>query len=1124
MKNLITKKLIFLLLMGVFYLNINAQPIFVENFEYPSGSLLVSNGWTAHSGIGTNSISVAEGLTFTGYSSSGIGGSAAVVNNGEDVHRTFTEVTEGSVYVAFVIKTEPTNFSGYFIHLGQSIISTTFFTRVWINATGDGLGIGSTAPTTFTPITPGTNTLVVAKLDIATKISSLYVFNTFPTSEPSQPNLTFAETATFANVGSVALRQFNASQRVIVDGIRIATNWNDALGSTATPDDPVITVAPSVLSGFTYVVGEGPSPEQSFTISGTDLEGNISVVPPTNFEISLGTGASFVATNPLNLIQASGSVPPTPIYVRLKAGLNSGNYSNEMITASSLNAVNKTVVCNGSVTMPISGNIITQWHYNGPSAEEVPGGSNSPLPSLGEGSAGLTGGTTATFASGTASGGSSDPVTTSPPNFAWNSTTYPAQGESPKTAGVYFLISTLGFENISFTFDQRLSNTAANTWMVQYTLDAMATNPVWVDAQLFTFEPQPTGTGDTWFNLRNVDFSAITGLSNNPNAGFRVVSDFDPVAGQYVAARSTSSYGGGTSRFDMVTIEGEAITGTTATKLAVISVNGGVTPNINQPFSLTVQAQDVNGISAGVTANTTITLTKASGTGVLSGTLTGVLQTGEHTFTFNNLLYNTAESGVSITASATSGMTLTPATSSLFEVGSPANQLAFVSVPAGGQVGSTLSTFTVEARRPDNSVDVNYTGQITISKASGPGALIGTLMKSALNGVASFNDISFDQAGNYTLNANATGLTPALSSVITISSAPTITAEIVPQFIQGVAPSNNTRLPYAYWISLGNLIPNSTYRYINQVVSSTDGPTTNGAGNVIFVNANGDFARTTSPSFTDPLAYGTFTTSASGTFSGWFMTEATGNVRFTPGNDVYFRIRLNDGNDGTLPVNWLTTTNSARVIDFGDNFLPNEGTAIRATSGDDPKSMVMLYDNSAGSGRPIYATSIENTGIDFSVITSYAPFYSNLVSGVPGSWGGIIPNLNSLGIRLIKIQHPFTGISKQYQSADGVWGTVDTRNPDGGIDNVLVLDLILIGIEASETPIGKVDIDKFTLNLELIQSGQTKLEVFNLLGQPVISSFIYGSSHIIPHQLKAGTYILRLSNDKGNLIHKFIVR
>jgi hypothetical protein len=1124
MKNLITKKLIFLLLMGVFYLTTNAQPIFVENFEYPTGSLLVNNGWTAHSGAGTNSTTVTDGLSFTGYSSSGIGGAAAVINNGEDVHRTFPEVTEGTVYVAFVIKTESTNFSGYFLHLGQTVISTTFFTRVWVNATGDGIGIGSTAPTTFTPISPGTPTLIVAKLDISSKISSLYTFNSFPTAEPSQPNLTFSETATFANVGSVALRQFNAAQRIIVDGIRIATSWNDALGSSTSPDDPEITITPTVLSGFTYVVGEGPSAEQNFTVSGSNLDGNISLVPPSNYEISVGTGASFVAANPLIINQTSGNVPSTPVYVRLKAGLSSGNYANEIITASSLNAVNKNVVCNGNVTMPVSGNIITQWNFNGPSADEIPGGTTSPLPSVGVGTADLTGGTTATYASGVASGGSSDPVITSPPNFAWNTTTYPAQGESPKTAGAHFLVNTTGFENIIFRFDQRLSNTAANTWMVQYTLNATATSPVWVDAQLFTFEPQPTGTGDTWFNLRNVDFSSVTGLSNNPNAGFRVVSDFDPVAGQYVAARSTSSYAGGTNRFDMVTIEGEPLSGTTATKLAITSVNGGVTPNINQPFSLTVQAQDENGISTGVTANTTVTLTKATGTGVLSGTLTGIIQSGEHTYTFSNLLYNVAESGVSITATATSGMTLLPATSSLFVVGSPATQLAFVSVPAGGQVGAILPAFSVEARRPDNTVDVNYAGQITLSKASGPGALTGTLTKNAINGVAFFNDISFDQAGNYTLNANASGLASALSSEITISSAPTITSEIVPQFIQGVAPSNNTRLPYAYWVSIGNLIPNKTYRYINQVVSSTDSPTTNGAGNVIFVNASGDFTRSTSPSFTDPLAYGTFTTSANGTFAGWFMTEATGNARFTPGNDVYFRIRLNDGNDGTTPVNWLTTTNSARVIDFGDNFLPNEGTAIRATSGDNPKSMVILYDNTAGTGNPIYATSVENTGIDFSVITSYAPFYSNFVSGVPGSWGGIIPNLNNQGIRLIKVQNPFTGSSKQYQSADGVWGTVDTRNPDGGLDNVLVLDLILIGIEEPTAIIGKIEIDNRFINLELMNDGQTKLEIYNVIGQPVISKEIYGSNHKIDHQLKAGTYIIRLSNDKGSLTRKFFVR
>ncbi|HMM12493.1 MAG TPA: T9SS type A sorting domain-containing protein [Bacteroidales bacterium] len=206
-------------------------------------------------------------------------------------------------------------------------------------------------------------------------------------------------------------------------------------------------------------------------------------------------------------------------------------------------------------------NIVVRWNFNGPAADQVPGGADNPLPEVGTGIASLIGGTTATFASGVASGGSSDPVTTSPPNYGWNTTTYPAQGANPKTAGVQFRVSTVGFDNIQFMFDQRLSNTAANTWVVQYTTNIAATPPVWVDAQTFTFEPQPTGTGDVWYNQRTVNLSGVQALANNPNVAFRIVSDFDPTSGNYLAARSTSTYGtSGTSRFDMVTVMGSPAT------------------------------------------------------------------------------------------------------------------------------------------------------------------------------------------------------------------------------------------------------------------------------------------------------------------------------------------------------------------------------------------------------------------------------------------------------------------------------------------------------------------------------------------------------------------------------------
>jgi hypothetical protein len=218
------------------------------------------------------------------------------------------------------------------------------------------------------------------------------------------------------------------------------------------------------------------------------------------------------------------------------------------------------------------GDLIAQWNFNS-NPPDVPAntGTGTTVPSLGTGTASLLGGVTATFASGDASGGSTDPLVGD--DSGWNTTAYPALGTGNKTAGVQFSVSTVGFEDIMFMFDQRLSNSSNNTWRVQYSTDGIAFN----DSTLFTFVPQLTGTGDVWYNARSVDLSAIPGLDNNPNAAFRVVSEFDPVVGNYTSSRAapSSTYAvTGTSRFDMVTISGTPIAIPEPTSLALVGLAG----------------------------------------------------------------------------------------------------------------------------------------------------------------------------------------------------------------------------------------------------------------------------------------------------------------------------------------------------------------------------------------------------------------------------------------------------------------------------------------------------------------------------------------------------------------------
>jgi hypothetical protein len=144
--------------------------------------------------------------------------------------------------------------------------------------------------------------------------------------------------------------------------IRI-TLLNNATGERWTIDDvkligtlastPTITLTPSTLTGFGYTIGSGPSAEQNFTASGTNLTANISIVPPADYEISTGTAGSFSATNPITLTQTGGSVATTTINVRLKAGLGVNTYNSENIVASSTGATDQNVACSGSVYQQI---------------------------------------------------------------------------------------------------------------------------------------------------------------------------------------------------------------------------------------------------------------------------------------------------------------------------------------------------------------------------------------------------------------------------------------------------------------------------------------------------------------------------------------------------------------------------------------------------------------------------------------------------------------------------------------------------------------------------------------------------------------------------------------------------
>lgn len=116
------------------------------------------------------------------------------------------------------------------------------------------------------------------------------------------------------------------------------------------------------LSGLNYEYNFGPSSEDTFTVSGTNLStNNIVLTAPANFEISISSDSGWNST--ITLMQSGGVVASTIIYARLKSGLNIGSYS-ENVVVTSTDAVSKTVVLSGNVAPSIGSIIISEIMKN----------------------------------------------------------------------------------------------------------------------------------------------------------------------------------------------------------------------------------------------------------------------------------------------------------------------------------------------------------------------------------------------------------------------------------------------------------------------------------------------------------------------------------------------------------------------------------------------------------------------------------------------------------------------------------------------------------------------------------------------------------------------------------------
>lgn len=117
---------------------------------------------------------------------------------------------------------------------------------------------------------------------------------------------------------------------------------------------PALSAAPGTLSGFDYNVGNGPSAALSYLLNAANLEpaeGDIQIEAPDGFELSPSSDGSF--TESLTIPYEERGLTDLPVYVRLKAGLAAGSYSNQTIVHTIGDSeLSTTVTVSGSVLDP----------------------------------------------------------------------------------------------------------------------------------------------------------------------------------------------------------------------------------------------------------------------------------------------------------------------------------------------------------------------------------------------------------------------------------------------------------------------------------------------------------------------------------------------------------------------------------------------------------------------------------------------------------------------------------------------------------------------------------------------------------------------------------------------------
>jgi hypothetical protein len=251
-------------------------------------------------------------------------------------------------------------------------------------------------------------------------------------------------------------------------------------------------------------------------------------------------------------------------------------------------------------------------------------------------------------------------------------------------------------------------------------------------------------------------------LTSDANGLVAVTGNLPTIAGSYTITATSTAISGGSVVVPLT------ITAGAATKLAftVPAATTGYTASAGQSIAapaiaVAVEDQFSNVVTTSV-APVAVAITAGTGASgaVLSGTNNVAAASGVATFT--TLSLNRPSSTYTLTASASG---LAPAVSlPIAIVAGPPAQFVFLSQPTAALPGAAVPQFVVQLLDQSGNATTG-TNAVALVVASGTsGAVLSGASANAVSGSATFNALSVDREGTYTISATSLGLTPATSS------------------------------------------------------------------------------------------------------------------------------------------------------------------------------------------------------------------------------------------------------------------------------------------------------------------------------------------------------------------------